>query len=105
MPQIFRDENDSCEIDFSAALWATDSLQFLQAIHCNISKTKRYVYILECLNGDVILRKRVRALLTARLPFLLQQQMHMSEKMIDSVEVLSVMEWNTYYPKYPLRLK
>lgn len=168
MPRIFCDENDSCKIDFSAALWATDSLhdifhqaklsilcdvdfiaeteqeilfveyknanlpqavhpeafkplddrklntvarkyldslQFLQAIHCNVSKTKRYVYILECLNGDIVLRKRVRALLTARLPFLLQQQMHMPEKMIDSVEVLSVTEWNTCYPKYPLQLK
>ena len=26
MPQIFRDENNSCQIDFSKAVWATDQL-------------------------------------------------------------------------------
>ena len=68
-------------------------------------KKKRYVYVLECLNGDRVLRKRVRELLAARLPFLLQQQVDLSEPMIDSVDVLNVDEWNKAYPAFPLRLQ
>ena len=79
--------------------------QFLQVTNRGMDKQKRYVYVLECLNGDRVLRKRVRELLTARLPFLLQQQVHMPEKMIDSVEVLSIEEWNKAYPDFPLRLQ
>lgn len=82
-----------------------NSLQFLQVTNRGMDKQKRYVYVLECLNGDRVLRKRVRELLTARLPFLLQQQVHMPEKMIDSVEVLSIEEWNKAYPDFPLRLQ
>lgn len=168
MPRIFCDENNSCEIDFSAALWATDSLhdifhqaklsilcdvdfiaeteqeilfveyknanlpqavhpeafkplddkklntvarkyfdslQFLQSMQHHMHKIKRYIYILECVNGDIVLRKRVRTLLTARLPFLLQQQIDMPEKMIDSVQVLSIEEWNQAYPDFRLQMK
>lgn len=168
MPRIFCDENNSCEIDFSAALWATDnlhdifhqaklsilcdvdfiaeteqeilfveyknanlpqavhpeafkplddkklntvarkyfdSLQFLQSMQHHIHKIKRYIYILECVNGDIVLRKRVRTLLTARLPFLLQKQIDMPEKMIDSVQVLSIEEWNQAYPDFRLQMK
>ncbi|WP_303018287.1 hypothetical protein [uncultured Mitsuokella sp.] len=82
-----------------------NSLQFLQVMNHGIDKKKRYVYILECLNGDRVLRKRVRELLAARLPFLLQQQMHMPRKMIDSVDVFSIEEWNEAYPDFPLRLQ
>lgn len=48
---------------------------------------------------------RVRELLAARLPFLLQQQVDLSEPMIDSVDVLNVDEWNKAYPAFPLRLQ
>ena len=167
MSQIFRDENHSCEIDFSVAEWATDQLNsifhraklsilhdvdfvaetkkelllveyknanlpnaakpetfrpwedkplekvarkyyesqyFLQATQHGKQKTKKYVYILECVNGDSVLRKRVRELLVARLPFLLQQQVKMSEQLIDSLEVLSIAEWNEKYAQFPLKL-
>ena len=167
MSQIFYDENHSCEIDFSAAAWATDQLNrifhraklsilhdvdfvaeteneillveyknanlpnaakpeafrpvedkllnnvarkyyesqyFLQAIQHGSHKIKKYVYILECINGDSFLRGRVRELLAARLPFLLQKQVTISEKLIDSLEVLSIAEWNEKYGMYPLKL-
>lgn len=82
-----------------------DSLQFLQSMHHPMHKVKRYIYILECINGDIVLRKRVRTLLTARLPFLLQKQVDMPEKMIDSVQVLSIEEWNLAYPDFPLKVR
>ena len=167
MRKIFHDENYSCEIDFSAADWATDRLNdifhraklnlfhdvdfvaeteseillveyknanlpnavnpdafkpkeekrldniarkyyesqyFLQAAQHGRHKKKKYVYILECAKGDIVLRKRVRELLAARLPFLLQQQINMPEKLIDSLEVLSIEEWKEKYASYPLRL-
>lgn len=167
MSQIFRDENHSCEIDFSVTEWATDQLNsifhraklsilhdvdfvaeteheillveyknanlsnaakpeafrpwedkslnnvarkyyesqyFLQATQHGKQKTRRYVYILECVNGDSVLRNRVRELLAERLPFLLQQQVKMPEKMIDSLEVLSIAEWNKKYSQFPLKL-
>lgn len=82
-----------------------NSLQLLQVMNHGTGKKKRYVYVLECLNGDRVLRKRVRELLAARLPFLLQQQVDLSEPMIDSVDVLNVDEWNKAYPAFPLRLQ
>ena len=60
-----------------------NSLQFLQVMNHGIDKKKRYVYILECLNGDRVLRR----------------------KMIDSVDVFSIEEWNEAYPDFPLRLQ
>lgn len=167
MSQIFRDENNSCQIDFSKAVWATDqlhdifhnakvsilhdvdfiaetedklllveyknanlpdaahpaafkpgedkklnnvaakyydSMYFLQAIERGRNKQKIYVYILECQNGDMVLRNQVKALLAGRLPFLLQQQNILSENMIDQLEVVSVADWNKNYKKYPLQL-
>ncbi|WP_302297038.1 hypothetical protein [Mitsuokella multacida] len=89
----------------SVAMKYYNSLQFLQVMDHGIDKKKRYVYILECLNGDRVLRKRVRELLATRLPFLLQQQVQMPRKIIDSVEVLSIEEWNEAYPAFPLRLQ
>ena len=42
------------------------------------------------------------AALAARLPFALQKQANMPETMIDSVEVLSIDEWNERYGLFPL---
>lgn len=81
-----------------------ESQYFLQATQHGKTKTKKYVYILECVNGDSVLRKRVRELLAARLPFLLQKQVKMSEQLIDSLEVLSIAEWNEKYTQFPLKL-
>lgn len=162
---IFRDENVSCEIDFSKAEWATDQLNsifhaaklnlfhdvdfvaetndeillveyknanlanavkpavfrplddkklnnialkyyesqyFLQACRRGVNRRKKYVYILECINGDSVLRNRVRELLAERLPFRLQKHEEVREKMINSLEVLSIEEWNAKYQQFPL---
>lgn len=167
MLQIFHDENNSCQIDFSKAVWATDqlhdifhsakvsilhdvdfvaetedklllveyknanlsdaanpgafrptqdkklnnvaakyydSMYFLQAIERGRHKQKVYVYILECQNGDMVLRNQVKTLLAGRLPFLLQKQNILSDNMIDQLEVVSVAEWNKNYKQYPLQL-
>ncbi len=166
MVQIFSDENNSCKIDFSKAIWATDqlnrifhaakasvlkdvdfvaetedtlffveyknanlsnathpqafkpledkklnsvarkyydSLNFLRAMQRGKKKQKVYVYILEAPHGDVVLRNRVKVLLKGRLPFLLQKQNDMSEKMIDCVTVISIDEWNDRYRDFPLQ--
>ena len=81
-----------------------ESQYFLHSTEHGKRKTKKYVYILECVNGDSVLRKHVRELLAARLPFLLQQQVNMSERLIDSLEVLSTAEWNEKYVQFPLKL-
>lgn len=167
MSQIFSDENNSCQIDFSKAVWATDqlhdifhkakvsilhdvdfivetedelllveyknanlpdaanpdvfkpledkklnnvaakyydSMHFLRAIERGRNKQKVYVYVLECRNGDVVLRNQVKTLLGERLPFLLQKQNALPENMIDRLDVVSVVEWNKKYNQYPLRL-
>ena len=165
--KVFVDENHSCRIDFSKALWATDqlnsifhqaklsilhdvdfvaeiedaillveyknanlpnaanpaafkptedtkinnvarkyydSLLFLQVLQRGVHKKKKYIYVLECAKGDGFLRRRVRELVAARLPFLLQQQTAVAESLIDSVEVLSVAEWNAQYTQFPMML-
>lgn len=168
MEKVFTDENQTCQIDFSAADWATDQLNAmfhaaklsllndvdfvaetdealllveyknanlagavhpesfrpfedkklnnvarkyydsrsaLQVLGHTKKKKTRYIYILECVNGDSVLRKRVRNLLAARLPFLLQKQVKLAEHWIDSLEVLSVDEWNNQYKNFPLTLR
>ena len=165
MSQIFRDENHSCEIDFSSAPWATDQLHYifhngkitfwhdvdfvvetndelllveyknsnlpnacnsfnpledkkldsvvrkyygssyyLQAVRQVEHKKKKFVYILEHKNGDSVMRKMVRDRLSVRLLFRLQIQEQLPGKWINSLEVLSVVEWNKKYPQFPLKL-
>jgi hypothetical protein len=101
-PEAFRPWEDK-SLDKVARKYY-ESQYFLHSIKHGKHKTKKYVYILECVNGDSVLRKRVRELLAARLPFLLQRQLHLSEKMIDSLEVLSTAEWNEKYAQFPLKL-
>lgn len=81
-----------------------DSHHFLQAVKRGQGKKKCYVYILECVKGDSVLRNSVRVNLAGRLPFKLQKDVAGMEKMIDSLEVLSVDEWNEKYGRFPLRL-
>lgn len=167
LDRIFRDENNTCEIDFSKAAWATDKLNgvfqtaktsilhdvdfvvetddeimlieyknanfanavhpdafnpqndkklnnvvlkyydsqyFLHACQRGMNRKKRYIYILECLKGDAVLRKRVRELLAARLPFRLQEHADVKNRMIDFVDVVSIDEWNERYTQFPLRM-
>ena len=50
------------------------------------------------------MRNIVRNRLKGRLPFLLQQQVGLQENLIDSLEVLSIAEWNEKYAQFPLKL-
>ena len=78
-----------------------DSQYFLNAIGHSINKHKSYVYIMESLNGDSVLRGLVCNRLKSLLPFLLQEQNNVTSNLIDEVEVVSVAGWNEKYPEYP----
>ena len=81
-----------------------ESCYFLQAVRRVEQKKKKFVYILEHKNGDSVMRKMVRKRLSARLPFRLQNQLALPGKWIESLEVLSVAEWNEKYAQFPLKL-
>lgn len=80
------------------------SSYYLQAVRRVEQKKKKLVYILEHKNGDSVMRNMVRDRLGVRLPFRLQIQEQLPGKWIDSLEVLSVVEWNEKYPQFPLKL-
>ena len=166
MAAIFTDENQTCQIDVSSAIWATDKLNkiftmvkdsilfdvdfiieehdrllFVEIENANfvgvekpedfnprdqkrlqkvahkyfdsfhyargLNKTfkqKIYIYLVEFLNDDSVLRKKLRIQLKDRLPFKLQELF--SERMIDDILVLNFDEWNEQFPQFPLlRLK
>ncbi|MDD2957120.1 MAG: hypothetical protein PHR92_01100 [Lachnospiraceae bacterium] len=76
-----------------------DSLHYLMIQ--NKGKPKKYVYVLQYPNGDATSRRMVRNKLKERLPFQMQKK---NKKLIESVEVLSIKEWNEHliYKDYPL---
>lgn len=78
-----------------------DSEAFLQAVGFSKGKRKSYIYIMEAMNGDCVLRGRVRNRLKSLLPFLLQEQNQMPVHLIDDVQVVSIDGWNKMYPKFP----
>lgn len=65
---------------------------------------KRYVYVLEAPNSDIVTRGMVREKIMKFLPFKLQKSLQVEEKLIDSFEVLSIDEWNKHpiYSKFPI---
>lgn len=77
-----------------------DTLHFLHLM--GKFKLKKYIYILEYPNGDVVSRKLIRNKLKDRLPFRLQSTLNCNCKLIESVEVLSIEEWNNQYNDFPL---
>ena len=81
-----------------------ESSYYLRAIQRGEHKRKKFVYILEHARSNIVMRKLVRNRLTSRLPLLLQQQAGLQKNMIDSVEVLSIVEWNEKYVRFPLKL-
>lgn len=76
-----------------------DSLHYLNIK--NKDKPKKYIYVLQYPNGDATSRRLIRNKLRERLPFQIQNR---ENKLIESVEVLSIDEWNehTIYKNYPL---
>lgn len=67
-------------------------------------KPKHYVYILEYPNDDSSMRKYLRNKFKKLLPFRLQEMLSDNLKLIESVEVLSIDEWNDNpeYGVFPL---
>jgi len=70
---------------------------------CGWQKTMNYVFIAEAPNFDKIIGKRARNAMQRRLPFDLQQNLEISNTLIDYFRILSVAEWNEMYPMFPLR--
>lgn len=81
------------------------SRKFYDSLHyLNIQKKekpKKYIYVLQYPNGDVTSRRMIRNKLMERLPFQIQNN---DNRLIESIEVLSINEWNahTIYKDYPL---
>lgn len=67
-------------------------------------KPVKYIYILECLNGDTVMRKRARDRIANLLPFQFQKLPEVKVEMIHDFEVLSISEWNahTQYRAFPI---
>lgn len=77
-----------------------DTLHYLYLV--GKFKPKKYIYILEYPNGDAVSRKLIRNMLKGRLPFSLQNIPDSKNKLIESIEVLSIEEWNNQYSDFPL---
>ena len=75
-----------------------DALHYLTIL--GKDKPKKYIYVLEYPNGDSASRRLLRNRIKLLLPFQLQLG---GNKLIESVEVLSVSEWNASerYGNYP----
>ena len=100
------------KVSRSLALKYYDSQHFLSLLQTK--KPKRYICILELLNGDYRIRQNMRILISEKILSLPGKIPSLSgcinpvealEKPVESVEVLSIDEWNNHplYGRYPLR--
>lgn len=80
-----------------------DSLIYIMA--CGYRKPYKYVYILEYPLGDTTTRRFIRNKISSKLPFQLQNDANIKNKLISSFEVMSIKEWNDneLYHKFPIR--
>ncbi len=79
-----------------------DSLHYLRLM--GKEKPIHYIFVLEYPKGDSASRKMLRNRLKKRLPFELQKRISAEKRLIDSVSVLNISEWNsdTKYGRYPI---
>ncbi len=79
-----------------------DSLHYLRLM--GKEKPVHYIFVLEYPKGDSASRKLLRNRLKKRLPFQLQKQFGTGIRLIDSVSVLNIAEWNLdmNYGRYPI---
>jgi len=79
-----------------------DSLHYLRLI--GKEKPIHYIFVLEYPKGDSVSRKLLRNRLKKRLPFKLQDQFDTGIRLIDSVSVMNISEWNenATYGQYPI---
>ena len=99
-PESFRPQDEDKILKVSRKYF--DSLHYLNLLRKD--KPKRFVYVVESVHGDAVLRHRVRSLLKDKLPFTLQENMSTGTTLIEGVDVLSIDEWNhdPTYGKYPI---
>lgn len=78
-----------------------DSLHYLHLKGKN--KPVRYIYVVEYPKGDEVSRKMLRNRLKNSLPFELQKRVNSGIKLIHSVDVMNIAEWNAdaFYGQYP----
>ncbi len=98
-PDAFRPAEDRT-ID-SVARKYYDTLHYLSLT--GKQGPKRYIFVVEAPNSDSVMRARCKEKLASKLPFRLQQQLNTSIRLIESVDVLSMQEWNQHerYGDYP----
>lgn len=79
-----------------------DSLHYLRLM--GKEKPIHYIFVLEYPKGDSVSRKMLRNRLKKRLPFRLQEHFDTGIRLIDSVSVLNISEWNAdvNYGQYPI---
>ena len=65
-------------------------------------KVMDYVLIAEGSNIDDLVKYTIKASIHKRLPFVLQENPEISDKLIEYFEMYSVSEWNEKYPMFPL---
>lgn len=97
-PNGFKPNKDNKLINVTRKYY--DSIHYLNII--NKDKPRKYVYILEYPNGDVVSRLGIQVMLQQRLPFNLQNTEGAIKKVIESIEVVSIDEWNERYSMFPI---
>lgn len=97
-PEVFRPGEEKKIRNVARKFY--DSLHYLNLMKKD--KPKKYIYILEYPLGDRVARGFVRNKLRKHLPFGLRNG---KIGLIESVEVLSIAEWNEHevYQRYPLK--
>ena len=80
-----------------------DSLHYLRLL--GKEKPVHYIFVLEYPKGNSTSRKLLRNRLKCRLPFGLQERVGTGIKLIESVNVVSIDEWNanTIYGQFPMK--
>lgn len=80
-----------------------DSMHYLRLLGKN--KPIRYVFVLEYPKGDTASRKALRNRLKKHLPFELQERLAKGIKLIESVDVVNIAEWNgdATYGQFPIK--
>ena len=93
------------KVSRSLALKYYDSQHFLSLLQTK--KPKRYICVLEFPNGDYRIRQNMCVLVSEKILSLpgCMSPIETLEKPVESVEVLSINEWNHHplYGRYPLR--
>ena len=80
-----------------------DSVPYLY-LSGKLTKPVQYICVLEYPKGDLISRKMLRNKMKKKLPFALQDRMAGGIKLIQSVDVVNIQEWNedTYFGQFPI---